>query len=297
MELAGAQRLAVLYEDYGSYFFTGLGVESARLARETFGYDVLLNRSLTPNTTDGTSVNATELEAHKLVSDRLTAEKGALNAKGEAEKTRQHVIEKEAMGAQMQNELARVRVDTLNVTANNTQLEVQVKQVNEEIKEQDALVAKYEAESRRRHTEIEKKQHEIDLLNKKFEQMMAKRAGVEDLDEDAGPLEAAIVHIKKDIAAKQAESAELQRTWIKGQTELVTLQNQNAGVAEVLADRKAKLAILEQKRMRMDAQHESRVKALRELGRASDHMHLEMGKINRLVNEHAEKQQVFADSQ
>ena len=272
--------------------------------------------------------NATELEAHKLVSDRLTAEKGALNAKGEAEKTRQvtggpafnplataasvdvtpyltpriphirqHVIEKEAMGAQMQNELARVRVDTLNVTANNTQLEVQVKQVNEEIKEQDALVAKYEAESRRRHTEIEKKQHEIDLLNKKFEQMMAKRAGVEDLDEDAGPLEAAIVHIKKDIAAKQAESAELQRTWIKGQTELVTLQNQNAGVAEVLADRKAKLAILEQKRMRMDAQHESRVKALRELGRASDHMHLEMGKINRLVNEHAEKQQVFADSQ
>ena len=33
--------------------------------------------------------NATELEAHKLVSDRLTAEKGALNAKGEAEKTRQ----------------------------------------------------------------------------------------------------------------------------------------------------------------------------------------------------------------
>jgi len=207
------------------------------------------------------------------------------------------VIEKEAMGAQMQNELARVRVDTLNVTANNTQLEVQVKQVNEEIKEQDALVAKYEAESRRRHTEIEKKQHEIDLLNKKFEQMMAKRAGVEDLDEDAGPLEAAIVHIKKDIAAKQAESAELQRTWIKGQTELVTLQNQNAGVAEVLADRKAKLAILEQKRMRMDAQHESRVKALRELGRASDHMHLEMGKINRLVNEHAEKQQVFADSQ
>ena len=226
------------------------------------------------------------------------------------------------MGAQMQNELARIRVDTLNVTANNTQLEVQVKQVNEEIKEQDALVAKYEAESRRRHTEIEKKQHEIDLLNKKFEQMMAKRAGVEDLDEDAGPLEAAIVHIKKDIAAKQAESAELQRTWIKGQTELVTLQNQNAGVAEVLADRKAKLAILEQKRMRcvhrpaalthhsrsshltpllpylrMDAQHESRVKALRELRRASDHMHLEMGKINRLVNEHAEKQQVLADSQ
>ena len=46
----------------------------------------------------------------------------------------------------------------------------------------------------------------------------------------------------------------------------------------------------------MDAQHESRVKALRELRRASDHMHLEMGKINRLVNEHAEKQQVLAVS-
>ena len=105
----------------------------------------------------------------------------------------------------------------------------------------------------------------------------------------------------------------------QGQTELVTLQNQNAGVAEVLADRKASSRSSSRNRcsasiapplsptipllpshpllpyLRMDAQHESRVKALRELGRASDHMHLEMGKINRLVNEHAEKQQVLAD--
>ena len=131
-----------------------------------------------------------------------------------------------------------------------------------------------------------------------------------------GPLEAAIVHIQKDIAAKQAESAELQRTWIKGQTELVTLQNQNAGVAEVLADRKAKL-ILEQKRMRCVhrpplsptipllpshpapiSQDGRTARVARQgatrLRRASVHMHLEMGKINRLVNEHAEKQQVVA---
>ena len=45
MRLDGAQRLAVLYEHYGSYFFTDLGVESARLARDVFGFDVLLEAS------------------------------------------------------------------------------------------------------------------------------------------------------------------------------------------------------------------------------------------------------------
>ena len=39
---------------------------------------------------------------------------------------------------------------------------------------------------------------------------MKARAGVEDLDEDAGPLEATILHLKKEIAAIQAESAQLQ---------------------------------------------------------------------------------------
>ena len=124
---------------------------------------------------------------------------------------------------------------------------------------------------------------------------MKARAGVEDLDEDAGPLEATIVHLKKEIGHVQAECTELQRAWIKQQTELVTVQNHNHAVGEELQDKRAQLSILEQKRVRIDAQYEAEKKEVTRLSRVSDAMHTEMSKINRLVSEHAQKQQQLAD--
>jgi len=69
---------------------------------------------------------------------------------------------------------------------------------------------RYELEARRRNVEVEKKQHELDLLNRKFEELMTKRAGVAGMDEDSGPLEATIVHMKKEITAKQQACSDLQ---------------------------------------------------------------------------------------
>jgi len=143
--------------------------------------------------------------------------------------------------------------------------------------------------------EVEKKQHDLDLLNKKFDTLMKARAGVAELDEDAGPLEATIVHLKREINNKTAESAELQRAWIKQQTELVTVQNSNAQVSEKLHDYRAKLSILAQKQARIDAQFERENKLLKELERGSSSMHNEMSKINQLLSEHSTKQQSLAD--
>ena len=63
--------------------------------------------------------------------------------------------------------------------------------------------------------------------------------------------------------APQAECAELQRAWIKQQTELVTVQNANQTLAEALQDQRASFAILEQKRMRIDQQVEAQQKEVR----------------------------------
>jgi hypothetical protein len=156
-------------------------------------------------------------------------------------------------------------------------------------------MAKYEAESRRRNTEVEKKAHDLDLLNRKFDGLMKARAGVEDLDEDAGPLEATILHLKKEIASVQAAGGVLQRAWIKDQTELVAVQNRNALLGEDLHDKRAHLSILEQTRVRIDAAHAAEKKEGVRLARLSDSMHTEMGKINRLVSEHGERQQALAD--
>ena len=79
---------------------------------------------------------------------------------------------------------------------------------------------------------------------------MKQRAGVAELDEDAGPLEATIVHLKRELGVKAAENAELQRNWIKAQTELVNVSNGNQAVSEQLHDKRAKASILMQKQAR-----------------------------------------------
>jgi len=249
-----------------------------------------------------TQVQKVQLASKKLedavmstLGEQMAVEKGTQNIAHETEKIRNAVAEKEIVGAQLQNELARIKVDTLNVTSHNTQLQVQLKRLNEELEEKDALILKYQTDSRRRDVDITKKQHDLDLLNRKFDALMKQRAGMAELDEDAGPLEATIVNIKKEINTKAQECAELQRVWIKMQTELVSVQNSNVSMSEGQHELKAKLAILEQKRMRIASQFETQNKELRDLERMTGGLHIEMGKINRLVAEHQDKQVQLAD--
>ena len=208
-------------------------------------------------------VQKTLLEAKKVentifstLGEQMAVEKGTANTVQTTEKLRSQREEEQAR-ASMQNELARIHVDSLNTRSHNSELDSQLKTINSELAEKDALVARYQTEARRRATEIEKKQHELDLLNKKFDVLMKQRAGVADLDEDAGPLEATIVHLKKEINHKMEENAELQRNWIKNQTELVTVQNVNQGHADRIHEYRAKLSILAQKQTHRGAVREA----------------------------------------
>ena len=103
------------------------------------------------------------------------------------------------------------------------------------------------------------------------------------------------MHLKREINTKMAESAELQRSWIKQQTDLVMVQNVNQTFTEKIHDCRAKLSILGQKQARIEAQFEKQDRELRELERGSSGRHLEMSKINQLLAEHASRQQGLAD--
>ena len=234
-------------------------------------------------------------EVLSTLGEQMAMEKGTQNTANATNRVHQQVEEKEVVDAQLKNELARIKVDTLNVISQNTHLQSQLAVVNDELKEKDALMAKYEQESRRRNVEIEKKQHELDLLNRKFDGLMKQRAGAAELDEDAGPLEATIVNMKREIHAKSQECTELQRLWIKQQTDLVAVQNSNQAISEAQQDKRAKLAILQQRRLRTAAQFETHTKELRELERTESVQHTEMSKINRLVSEHQARQGQLAD--
>merc|ERR1719261_1264270 len=97
----------------------------------------------------------------------------------------------------MENELARVRVDTLNTDAHNMQLRDTLAKLVAELKEKDGLIEKYQVEIRQRNDEIEKKMYRVDRLNRKYELLVD---GQEDV-EHMGPLEATISALRKEISS------------------------------------------------------------------------------------------------
>lgn len=63
-----------------------------------------------------------EDKMYEVNNDRTTAEKGAVNVRKETVKIHRMITEKEERIAETQNEIARIKVDTLNTTAHNKEL-------------------------------------------------------------------------------------------------------------------------------------------------------------------------------
>jgi len=70
----------------------------------------------------------------------------------------------------------------------------------------------------------------------------------------AGPLEATIANLQREIAAKAAAGRDLQRRWIAMQSQLVALQAENAELAEAISSMRAQQAVMQQKRARLNSQ-------------------------------------------
>lgn len=64
----------------------------------------------------------------------------------------------------------------------------------------------------------------------------------------AGPLEATINNLNRELQRKDVESKDLQRHWINLQTELVAKQNENSALTEQQARLSSQFSILFQKK-------------------------------------------------
>jgi chromosome segregation ATPase len=82
------------------------------------------------------------------------------------------IHEKENEGNEVDNEIARTKVDRLNVASTLDILKEQMAAADKELKDKDSLIAKYQLEIRQRNDEIEKKMYRVDRLNKKYEKMV-----------------------------------------------------------------------------------------------------------------------------
>jgi chromosome segregation ATPase len=236
-------------------------------------------------------IHEVELQTDSIKSQQLTIEKGTENTVKDTGSLLQQAQEKEQEITQFENELARIRVDALNTQAHNDGLRQTLSSFDGDLQEKTELVARYEVEIRKRNNEIEKKQSEVDRLNRRYDALV----GAQEAPESTGPLEATIYNLNKSIAAKTAENAELQKRWITLQTELVNIVTASNEKSERLQELHSTSAILQHKKMRQELALQAETKEIAELDAGIRKLHQDMKRLNELLSKNEDMQAKLTD--
>ncbi|KAG6597810.1 Coiled-coil domain-containing protein 40 [Phytophthora cinnamomi] len=217
-----------------------------------------------------------EIAAEK--NDQTTVHKAAHNLTKETQRLVTRVHEKEVELANLQNEMARVGVDALNVQNHTAQLAEAQRALVEELKRDDQRVERAELEIRQRNDEIEKKMLRLDRLNKKYEQLVSKME-----DADTGPLEATIKNLVRETKLGREENVSKQKQWLNTQTALVHAASEAQELSERNQERKSKTSVLEQKQLRLQHELQEMQRELRELSNGIASLHADTGRLNDLI--------------
>merc|ERR1712062_502575 len=193
--------------------------------------------------------------------EQTTCDRVAANSRKRAKKVSEEMAEKEVEIQNLNNEIARVSVDSLNTKAHIQMLKDRLKQLSDDLSEREQLIEQYEQEIRKRNHQLEKKQLYVDRLNREYDDKRTKlelEAGDGDV---AGPQEIKIKHMRKNIADLTKECNDMQKDWIGKQTQLLTIASDTDRLKSQLNDQKNRKMVLEQKRIRCEGQLESQKSA------------------------------------
>ena len=119
--------------------------------------------------------------------------------------------------ATIQNEMARLELDQLNVTQHNISLQQKRKEELAALSDVESKIDAQETAISRCNDEIEKKTAKIAKLNRQYNNMVEGYEG----EEPVGPLEATVKSLARDIEKESAEIRGLQKEWLLRQTELI----------------------------------------------------------------------------
>ena len=216
------------------------------------------------------------------LSEQTTVEKGVHKTAEATRETRRAIRAAETETTNLQNDIAKTRVDALNVRARNAKLEETLAELNAELAEKGRAVEKYEIE--RRNDDVDKRAKEVERLNREYDR---KTAGAGE-DDSSGPMEATIKNMTREAETTEKESKELQRRWVSRQTELVGTVNENNELAEKTQRLKAERAILTRRRARLDQNYARQTEEIRALDRAMERAHKDTVRVNELSAKHAE---------
>ncbi|CCW63074.1 unnamed protein product [Phytomonas sp. EM1] len=232
------------------------------------------------------AVKSMEGEVLKYLTEQTSLKKGSQDILREIEKIKDTINTKEIQITNMENELARIRVDYLQANAYNETLQETLEGLEVELQSRGALIEKMQQDIRRRNDDIDRKQKRLDQLNQQYEQIMSAHTG--ETGEHVGPLEATISSLSKAISERSKENEVLQQEWIKLQTELVDYNITMNEINEAILDYQAKSTILAQKRDRLASAIQLKRQEIASLASKSEAMHVEMKRVNTMLVKNVE---------
>ena len=230
-----------------------------------------------------------EILLHK--AEQVTHVKGAKNLAKEAAAIQEVIQKHEQEESSVLNEMARIRVDILNTKSHNDSLQKTTDSLIGELTSKDKLIEKYEMEIRQRNDQIEKKMHTVDRLNRKYEALVAG----EPEEENLGPLEATIKHIQKETIRMDGDNREMEKRWLRTQTELVAVSDETVKQQNLKSQIGSQEAILEQKRMRVDRNIGLSQKDISSIKKGIHGLHLDMSRLNELIHSNTGLHQKLAN--
>lgn len=219
-------------------------------------------------------------------SEHTTIEKTANNLVKQTHKIGIDIEEKEIELENLNNEIARVRIDQLNTKAQIELLQGKRAEAINEQEEKKYLVITYEVQIKQGHDINEKKQHEVGRLNKLHDELMSKAN-----DQGKNPLENKLINLIRETEELDKSSNELYREWIKKQTELVSRNNELDQLRENVTNLENKKTIMEQKKSRLNQNYLSFEREINSIKISLKGLQQEMNRLNDSLAVNADKKQ------
>lgn len=173
-------------------------------------------------------------------SEHTTIEKTASNLTKQAFQISIEIEEKNVELENLQNEIARVKIDQLNTQSQIELLENKKSEVIKEREQKELTVVVYETQIRTGHDLNEKKQHDVGRLNKQHDELTTNVTDVSRV-----PQEAMKNNWIRKTEEKKKEFETMSRDWIKKQETLVVQSNELNEYEEQVSTLSTKQTILE----------------------------------------------------
>ena len=158
------------------------------------------------------------------------------------------------------NEIIRVQIDKVNVESQNIKLKNKLELMNEEITKLEDDYNKKSQRIKTNHKALEKKQLEMDKLNKDYGELMKNKKG-----EDEGEFEVAIDKLQSQVRKLRKEIRNKEAEWLAKKQELVKKETIYNNISEECVDKRSKRMILDHKKLRLNSNYNMHEKEIKEI--------------------------------